>query len=109
MIIFTMISQTILLQAEESGDSKSRIVEITIENHKFSPAEIHIAQGESLDLLIHNKDGSAEEFDSTDLRKEKVITSNASATIKLGPLKSGIYQFAGEFHPKTAQGKIIVE
>jgi hypothetical protein len=42
------------------------------------------------------------------LNREKVIPGNSKAIIFIGPLRQGTYPFFGEFYPKTAQGKIIV-
>jgi hypothetical protein len=60
-------------------------------------------------LLVHNSDDSAEEFESYELNREKIIPGGARAVIFIGPLAPGEYPFFGEFFPKTAQGLIIAE
>ena len=32
-----------------------------------------------------------------------------SAEIFIGPLKPGVYDFYGEFHPQTARGQIVAK
>ena len=81
--------------------------EITIKDHKFTPAEIVVPAGQKIRLIVTNDDASAEEFESRALNREKVIASKSQATIFVGPLKPGEYAFVGEFHEDTAVGKLI--
>ena len=60
-------------------------------------------------LLITNNDPTPEEFESYELNREKVIMGRRTAVVFIGPLAPGEYPFFGEFHPKTAQGKVIAE
>jgi len=82
--------------------------EIEIRNHLFYPSELTIPSGVKIRLRIINTDPTAEEFESFELNREKVIRGNSAGTVFIGPLKAGEYPFFGEFYPKTAQGKIIV-
>ncbi|MET0155603.1 MAG: cupredoxin domain-containing protein [Rickettsiales bacterium] len=83
--------------------------QITVKDHQFSPSEVKVPAGEKFKLTVNNLDPSPEEFDSSDLGREKVVPGKTAATILLGPLKPGTYRFVGEFNQKTAQGKIIAE
>jgi len=85
------------------------VVEISIEQHLFVPSEITIPANTKVKLRVHNRDATPEEFESWELNREKVIMGNSTATIFIGPLPPGVYPFFGEFNPKTAQGKVIVE
>ena len=40
---------------------------------------------------------------------EKVIPGRSKASIWIGPLKAGSYDFVGEYHEDTARGKIIAK
>ncbi|GLX77095.1 hypothetical protein tinsulaeT_04350 [Thalassotalea insulae] len=82
---------------------------LTLENHLFFPAEIEIPAGKKVKLIIFNKDAEAEEFDSFDLNREKVIFPGRKSTIYIGPLPPGDYEFFGEYNPNTATGKVIVK
>jgi plastocyanin len=84
-------------------------IPVTIQAHKFTPAEIRIPAGQRVKLLVLNKDDTPEEFESTMLGIEKVIPAGSRATIFVGPLKPGRYPFVGEFHQSTAQGAIVAE
>lgn len=82
---------------------------LVIKDGRFSPEKIEVAAGEKIRLQIHNQGSAAEEFESSDLNREKLIRPGAKATISIGPLKPGSYRFYGEFNPKTAQGVIVAK
>jgi len=84
-------------------------IAITLKNHQFTPAEIHVPQGKAVILTITNADPTPEEFDSSALKVEKVIAGGTYATVRLRPLGPGRYPFMGEYHPDTAKGVIVSE
>jgi len=88
--------------------AKVKEFHLFIENHVFIPAEINIPANEKIKLIIHNKDHQAEEFDSFDLNREKVIFPGKKSTIYIGPLTPGKYEYFGEYNPTSARGMIIV-
>lgn len=89
--------------------SATPVAEIEIKDHLFLPSEIVIPADTKIKLLITNLDPTPEEFESYELNREKVISGNSKTVIFIGPLSPGEYPFFGEFYPKTAQGKIIVQ
>lgn len=82
---------------------------ITIKDHRFEPSELKVPAGQKIKLLVKNTDATAEEFESHDLHREKVIPGGTEAVITLRPLDKGTYKFFGEFHEETAKGQIIAE
>ena len=45
--------------------------------------------GKRVELMIENRDPTPEEFESQDLRREKVIPGNSKASVWIGPLPAG--------------------
>jgi plastocyanin len=84
-------------------------IPVTLKDHKFTPAEIHVAAGKSVILTITNQDPTPEEFDSSALQIEKVIGGGQYGTVRLRPLGPGRYPFMGEYHSDTAQGVVVAE
>lgn len=80
---------------------------LTIKDHKFDPAELTVPIGIRVKLIIKNLDATAEEFESHELNREKVIAGGKEAIVYIGPLKPGRYPFFGEFHQDSAQGVIV--
>ena len=84
-------------------------IDMTIKDHRFTPSEIHVPAGKPAVLNIKNEDATAEEFDSSALKIEKVIGGANEGTVRLRPLDPGRYPFMGEYHSDTAQGVVIAE
>ncbi len=82
---------------------------LIIRDHLFYPAEVVIPAGKKVKLVISNEDDTAEEFESYELNREKVILGGKTTVIFIGPLKPGVYPFFGEFNIKSAQGKVIAK
>ena len=82
---------------------------LLIKDHKFQPTEIEIPAGKKIELIVKNEDSTPEEFESTRLKREKVIPGGQQITVSIGPLQPGRYEFLGEFNPKTAYGHIVVK
>jgi len=79
---------------------------ITIKEHRFHPAELTVPAGKRLRLVIDNRDTTPEEFESKELRVEKIVPGGTKGSVIVGPLKPGSSPFFGEFHEDTAQGKL---
>ncbi|WP_232787890.1 cupredoxin domain-containing protein [Paraglaciecola sp. MB-3u-78] len=83
--------------------------QVQLKDHLFFPSQITIPANQKVKLVIHNQDDTPEEFDSFSLNRDKVIFANNKATIFIGPLQPGEYDFFGEYNPNTARGTVIVE
>ena len=84
-------------------------IAVTIENNRFQPDEIKVKAGAPFVLVVTNKDAGPEEFESKELRIEKVIPGGKTLKIRVRALKPGAYPFVGEYHEKTAKGRIVAE
>jgi len=84
-------------------------VALTIQDNRFQPEEIKVKAGAPFLLVITNKDKGPEEFESRELRIEKVIPAGKTVRLKMPALKPGSYAFVGEYHEKTAKGRILAE
>ena len=82
---------------------------LVIKDHRFQPAELKVPAGQRIKLTVHNQDSTPEEFESHSLNREKVVPGGAKATLYIGPLKPGRYDFFGEYHEATAKGVVIAE
>ncbi len=118
--LFTVIFSTSFAIAEEKQEDPTKAAEktmqakndeytIIIQEHKFSPSELTIPANKKVKLIVDNQDATPEEFESHDLKREKVIPGHKKGVINIGPLKPGEYKFVGEFNEKTAQGVIKVQ
>lgn len=82
---------------------------LVIKNHRFEPTELKVPANKRVKLVVHNQDSTPEEFESHTMNREKVIPGGAKATIYIGPLKPGRYDFFGEYNEATAKGVVVAE
>jgi len=105
LLMSLLLGGFLVAQAQESVQE----IQITIRDHQFMPSEVKVKEGIKLKLSVRNEDPTAEEFESFSLNREKVVRPGQTVTIFLPPLKPGGYDFFGEFHPQTANGRLIAE
>jgi hypothetical protein len=107
MLRAAAFSAALLLAAPALADDPS--FTINIKDHKFEPTELEIPANQKVLLLVKNLDGTPEEFESKELRREKVIPGGQEAKIAVGPLKPGRYEFFGEYNAKSARGWLVAK
>lgn len=79
---------------------------LTIDDRGFTPAELHVPTGTKIEVAIHNSRTTKAEFESLELRREKIIPAGGDDTVYIGPLSPGEYTFIDDFMP-TARGRVI--
>jgi hypothetical protein len=79
-------------------------VTLTLKNHQFVPSEVSVPAGERFRIEVENQDSTPAEFESADLRVEKIVVPGGKIAVTAGPLKPGIYKFFDDYHPDTATG-----
>ena len=82
---------------------------LTLEQHRFSPEEFRVKANTPFILVITNKDNEDEEFEISALRVEQIVSGGETLQVRIPALKPGTYEFVGEFHENTAQGRIVAE
>ena len=76
-------------------------VRIVLKDNQFTPPEIRVAAGERFRIELHNQGSTVAEFESSDMKFEKVVVSGGKITVSAGPLKPGTYKFFDEYHPEA--------
>jgi hypothetical protein len=82
---------------------------LTLKNHRFTPAEIHVPTGKPFFVTVKNLDDTADEFEMHNPAIEKVIPAGDEGKVRIRPLGPGRFSFFGDFHQDTAQGVIVSE
>ncbi|GAB4292189.1 MAG: cupredoxin domain-containing protein [Thiohalomonadaceae bacterium] len=83
--------------------------EIVARGGLLIPDTLRVPAGQRFKIVVRNDGADAIEFESIELRKEKVLAPGAKSFVVSAPLKPGSYRYFDEFHPDTGQGRIIVE
>lgn len=82
---------------------------LTFKDNKLEPAELQVPAGKEFKLVVKNADQTPEEFESEDLKVEKIIAGGSEATFTIKALDAGSYEVYGEFHEDTAKGHIVAK
>lgn len=88
---------------EDSG-----AIRIAITDKGFEPAEIHVPAGKPFTLTVKNETSVAAEFESRDLRVEKVIAAGAEAKLNVRAPKPGKHIFFNEFN-EAVKGTVVAD
>lgn len=108
-LAYRLFAATLLLASAAALAQELPTFNLVIRSGHFVPETIEVPANTKFKLQIRNEGPGAEEFESVELRKEKVLAPGASSFLIFQPLKAGTYKFFGEFHPQTAQGKFIAK
>lgn len=106
MKAFVIFSALLLAAAPALADMT---IPVTLKNHKFSPSVIKVKANQPSVIILSNEDDTADEFDSSSLKVEKVVPGHQKGNVRIRPLAPGKYPFMGEYHAATAQGIVIAE
>ncbi len=94
----------VMAQAEDLSTFK-----VELADGHLTPARLEVPAGKRFKILIFNRGNSAVEFESVQLRKEKVLAPGADSFVVVAPLDAGEYRFFDDFHQSTAQGVIVAK
>jgi plastocyanin len=82
--------------------------QLDMNDGKLTPARIEVPSGTRIKIEVTNSGKGAAEFESIQLRKEKVLAPGAKSFVVIAPLSPGEYKFFDDFH-QTAQGLIVAK
>jgi hypothetical protein len=83
-------------------------LQITVQNHQFSPSELRAPANKPLVIVIKNNDATPMEFESVSLRVEKIIAAKSQGSVRVRALSPGRYEFFDDFNQST-RGTLIVQ
>ena len=89
-----------------SAKAQTPAFSITIRNHQFVPEQIEVPANQKVEVHVINADPTPAEFESFELRHEKVVAAGQEVTLYIGPLKPGSYEFFDDFNP-SARGHVV--
>jgi hypothetical protein len=81
-------------------------VVLTLKDHRFTPDRVTAPAGERFQIVVANQDATPSEFESRELRVEKIVVAGGKISVMLGPLTPGTYKFFDDYHPDTASGTL---
>ncbi|HXT04147.1 MAG TPA: cupredoxin domain-containing protein [Casimicrobiaceae bacterium] len=102
------LALAVLLPAPAFADGVP-LFKLVARDGAFDPTVIEVPAGKRVRLEVSNEGKTPMEFESRDLKQEKVIPPGGKATVTINAMKAGEYRFFDEFHEKTGQGKLVAK
>jgi hypothetical protein len=85
------------------------VVKLSAKDGKFEPLKIEVPAGKRFKIELSNDGKAPMEFESKDLKQEKVLAAGAKSSIVINALKPGTYTFFDEHHMDAPKGQIIAK
>ena len=104
--LISLIVAALLYICPASPVRAMEVFALTLKDHHFAPAELHVPASERFRIEVENLDPTPAEFESADLRVEKIVVGGGKITVLAGPLRPGTYKFFDDYHPDLAKGTI---
>ena len=108
MKMMPMFTIAVLAIVPLSAGVAAEPVQLTLKDHQFVPAKVSVAAGKRFRIEVANQDATPAEFESSDLRAEKIVVPGGKIAVMAGPLKPGTYSFYDDYHPDAARGTVVV-
>jgi plastocyanin len=85
------------------------VVKVSAKDGKFEPLTLEVPAGKRFKIEISNDGKAPMEFESKDLKQEKVLAAGAKSSLVINALKPGTYVFFDEHHPEAPKGRIVAK
>lgn len=105
--VYFLLGMLLSIAVSQQAKAAEPII-LQIKNHAFTPKELTLPVNTRIKVEVQNMDDTPAEFESADMKVEKIIVPGGKITVNLGPLKPGTYKFFDEYHPDTATGVVRV-
>jgi plastocyanin len=85
------------------------VVKLVARDGVFQPATLEVPAGKRFKIEISNEGKGPMEFESRDLKLEKVLAAGAKSSVVINGLKPGVYVFFDDYHPDAPKGQVVVK
>lgn len=85
------------------------VYQLVARDGTFEPKTIEVPAGKRFKIEIANEGKGPIEFESRDLKQEKVLAAGAQSSVVINGLKPGTYIFFDDYHPDMAKGQIVAK
>ncbi|EKT54258.1 cupredoxin domain-containing protein [Providencia sneebia] len=108
LLSFALLACSLFISSSTFAAEKFT-VELEMKNGDLIPRVLEVPAKTIIRIKITNTGTEPAEFESTQLRKEKVLAPGASSVVVIAPLKPGSYTFFDDFHLSHPKGEIIAK
>lgn len=107
MIVRWGAAAALLLAAGAAGAQEMPVFKIEMKDGTITPSRIEAPANTPFKFEISNTGQTPVEFESLELKREKVLAPGATSSIVFRRVEPGEYEFFDDFHPE-ARAKLVV-
>lgn len=85
------------------------VLKLSVKESGFEPAQLEAPAGQAFVIEVSNQGAKAIEFESKQLRIEKIVPPGKTSQFKVKPLRPGSYKFVNEFDEDKVKGVVVVK
>src|SRR6266516_1159455 len=106
LLVAGVVASLLVVAGAASAADAPPEIPLTIDKDQFQPSEVKVKANTPFVLVVTNKGAKAAEFESKDLRVEKVVPAGKTVNVRIRALKPGAYAFFDDFN-KAATGRVV--
>ena len=104
-----LVAALVLLPNTSRSADLDTVLAIKAEGGRFNPPQLQVPANQPFKVRVSSAEKSPIEFESFELRRERVIRPGETITVNMPGLTPGTYKFFDDFHRDTPQGEIVVK
>ena len=104
LILCSFVSAAASLRAEEEP-----VFILEFHDGKVAPQRLEVPANRRFKLELRNTGDTPAEFESNELRKEKVLAPNSTSILVFRTLDPGEYAFFDDFHPDAPKAVLVAK
>lgn len=108
-LLTLLTAATLLLTAAPAGAGEEPVFRIEFKDGATTPSRLEVPANTRFVLELHNAGQTPAEFESRELRKEKVLAPGVTSRLVIRTLDPGEYDFFDDFHPNAPPAVLIAK
>ena len=106
---FRVLVASLVLLAPALCAADEPTFRIEFKDGAVSPVQIEVPANTRFKLELRNSGATPAEFESTELRKEKVLAPDTTSVLVIRTLDPGSYPFFDDFHPDAPKATLVAK
>lgn len=109
VVRFTLLTVVVVLFAGLAAADEMPVMKLVARDGVFEPLTVEVPAGQKFKIEISNEGKGPMEFESRDLKQEKVLAAGAKSAVVINALKPGTYLFFDDYHADAPKGRIVAK
>lgn len=108
-LVAILVATLVALISVGAHAEELAVFKLVARDGAYDPMKIEVPAGKRFKIEISNEGKGPMEFESRDLKQEKVLASGAKSSLVVNALKPGTYVFFDDYHPDAPKGQIVAK